>query len=183
MMLHKLISYFMTYLYFSPFYATACMPCCQKDHDGWWKRSSKDLGLSIGPTMDLLSAGKMMAWETGAKSGVKYAVKMKLIDEKISPLQNRIIVCKAVERTKENEDTKTQLAHAKLTKAYRRAHRQSPASNQLPQPNDGRGESQRNARVLSEKDNGGNGHCIYLFAGFLMGVSCSLVMNSKSRKY
>ncbi|KAL7527919.1 LOW QUALITY PROTEIN: hypothetical protein ACHAXR_002189 [Thalassiosira sp. AJA248-18] len=79
----------------------AVMPCCQKDHDGWWKglanrlvNSSDDdnASLSIGALMDLLAAGKMMSWETGASAGVQYQVKMKLMDAAIS-LQNRMILC------------------------------------------------------------------------------------------
>ena len=80
--------------------------------------------------MDLLAAGKMMAWDTGLSAGVQYRVKMKLMDESISS-QNRIILCKAEERNKNGSsnskrDMKREVAHAKLTRAYNKAH-------QLPQ--------------------------------------------------
>lgn len=113
----------------------AVMPCCQKDHDGWWKGLTKRLvksngkkssSLSIGAIMDLLAAGKMMAWNTGATAGVKYRVKMKLMDENISPLQNRMIICRAENRGNDGsgeEDAAKELAHQKLARAYRRAHR------------------------------------------------------------
>ncbi|KAL7467529.1 hypothetical protein ACHAXS_007769 [Conticribra weissflogii] len=116
----------------------AVMPCCQKDHDGWWKGLTKRLvksnnnqsaSLSIGTIMDLLAAGKMMGWETGASAGVRYRVKMKLMDENISPHQNRIIMCRAESREGglklqgSKEDSAKALAHEKLTRAYRRAHR------------------------------------------------------------
>jgi 8-oxo-dGTP pyrophosphatase MutT (NUDIX family) len=105
----------------------AVMPCCQKDHAGYWKSLTKRLAkggsVSIGTLMDLLAAGKMSAWESGAKAGVKYQVKMKLMDESISPLQNRMILCKAVARGDEGDKAKMELAHQKLTFAYRRAHR------------------------------------------------------------
>jgi hypothetical protein len=77
--------------------------------------------------MDLLAAGKMMGWETGSGAGVRYQVKMKLMDESISE-QNRMILCKAIARDSDfiadgGRDNKTELAHEKLTRAYIRAHK------------------------------------------------------------
>lgn len=159
------------------------MPCCQKDHDGWWKRSAKDLGLSIGAMMDLLSAGKMLAWETGSKASMKYQVKMKLINEGIS-LQNRIILCKAVERNDNYEDTKTQLAHAKLTKAYRRAHRQGAATDRTPQPKEVAREDQtrRNDRRKASRGIMDGHNAMYLLTGFFIGITFSLAITTKPRR-
>mmetsp|Transcript_6570 Transcript_6570/g.13831 ORF Transcript_6570/g.13831 Transcript_6570/m.13831 type:complete len:223 (+) Transcript_6570:223-891(+) len=118
----------------------AVMPCCQKDHDGWWKGLTKRLvksnntestSLSIGTVMDLLAAGKMLGWQTGSSAGVRYRVKMKLMDEGVSPHQNRMILCRAESRESGlklqggKEESPKVLAHEKLTRAYRRAHRQS----------------------------------------------------------
>ncbi|KAL7549006.1 hypothetical protein ACHAWF_012272 [Thalassiosira exigua] len=114
----------------------AVMPCCQKDLDGRWKgiakrlvrrsNNSESASLTIGALMDLLAAGKMMGWQTGAHAGVRYDVKMKLMDESIST-QNRMILCKAIVREAgidgnvEGEKKKA-LAHERLTRAYHRAH-------------------------------------------------------------
>jgi len=110
----------------------AVLPCCQKDHDGWWKGLTKRLvkgsTIPIGVIMDLLAAGKMMAWDTGLSAGVRYEVKMKLMKESISP-QNRMILCKAIRRDDENEQSnnkierKKALAHEKLQRAYHAAHK------------------------------------------------------------
>ena len=104
----------------------AVLSCCQKDHDGSWKGLTRRLvkgnaALSIGSLMDLLTAGKMMAWSTGLSAGVEYSVKMKLLDEKVT-LQNRLIVCKALARGHSEFDAKREKAHVKLTRAYARAH-------------------------------------------------------------
>ena len=109
----------------------AVMPCCQKDHDGWWKGLRNRLcgsggTLSIGALMDLLAAGKMMGWDTGSGAGVRYQVKMKLMDDSISQ-QNRMILCKAVARDKYcitvgGCDIKKEIAHERLKRAYIRAH-------------------------------------------------------------
>jgi 8-oxo-dGTP pyrophosphatase MutT (NUDIX family) len=110
----------------------AVMSCCQKDLDGWWKCLRNRLcgsggTLSIGALMDLLAAGKMMGWDTGSGAGVRYQVKMKLMDDSISQ-QNRMILCKAVARDKYcitvgGRDEKTEFAHKRLTRAYIRAHK------------------------------------------------------------
>lgn len=94
---------------------------------GWWKGLAKSLGLSIGALMDVLAAGKMQGWDTGRGAGVRYRVKTKLMKESISQ-QNRIIMCRACERGADDAgdgdgDAKKELAHAKLTRAYHRAHR------------------------------------------------------------
>ena len=110
----------------------AVLPCCQKDHQGWWKGLTKRLvdtrgnknnasSLNIGTIMDLLAAGKMMGWDTGQRAGVWYQVKMKLMDESIS-LQNRMILCKAMSRGDGDKDEKKEMAHRKLMRAYHRAH-------------------------------------------------------------
>ena len=146
----------------------AVMPCCQKDNDGWWKSLTKRLvgknaSLSIGTIMDILAAGKMMAWETGLGAGVRYEVKMKLISESIS-LQNRMILCQAIAR----DDTdglsgkgkkKRALAHEKLTRAYHRAH-------QLPK------QHKAADRWCSSS----------LLAGFCMGAAMSFIIASQLRK-
>ena len=102
----------------------AVMPCCQKDHtDGSWKALSKSLGITVGAVMDIVVAGKMMAWDTGRSSGVTYQVRMKQIDEKITP-QNRLVMCKATYVDgKGTRDKVVEKAHKKLRKAYDRAHR------------------------------------------------------------
>ena len=147
----------------------ACMPCCQKDHDGSWKSLAKNMKQPVGVIMDLLSAGKMMAWETGSKASVKYQVKMKLIDERITPLHNRIILCKALDRNEDCDDVKTKRAHAKLTKAYSRAHRQ--------QGREDRAEDKSNTRPYVMYD-----RAVSLLTGFCIGIAFSLLITSKSRK-
>lgn len=101
----------------------AVMPCCQKDLSSSWKAVAKKLGINFASFMDILMAGKVMAWNTGIESGVQYQVRMKVIDEKITP-QNRIILCKALNR--DEEDAKIKIAklkaHKKLEIAYNRAH-------------------------------------------------------------
>ena len=182
----------------------AVMPCCQKDHDGWWKALTKCLvksdgsnvpsSLSIGVIMDLLAAGKMMAWDAGAKAGVQYRVKMKLMDETISPMQNRMIMCKAITRPSvdfgvsggrgdiENSGyRKKELAHEKLTRAYRRAHRQSK----------GRANKKDSSTASCGAENC-EGNVIQfgtprwyipsLMAGFCIGAAFSLVLTSQLRK-
>lgn len=65
-----------------------------------------------------------MGWDTGSGAGVRYEVKMKLMDESISQ-QNRMILCKAVTRDcigVEGRDEKKEFAHERLTRAYLRAH-------------------------------------------------------------
>ena len=113
----------------------AVLSCCQKDHDGSWKGLTRRLvkgnaALSIGSLMDLLTAGKMMAWSTGLSAGVEYSVKMKLLDEKVT-LQNRLIVCKALSRGHRELDAKIKKAHLKLTRAYARAHQQNKTTSSL----------------------------------------------------
>ena len=110
----------------------AVLPCCQKDHDGWWKGLTKRLvqgsNIPIGVIMDVLVAGKMMSWDTGQPAGVRYEIKMKLMKESISP-QNRMILCKAIRRDGGDEsnnskiEKKKALAHERLTRAYHAAHK------------------------------------------------------------
>lgn len=91
----------------------AVMSCCQKDITGSWKSfcnnynnnvsttttSNSPSLLNIGTVMDLLAAGKMMNPYAGMNAGVSYIVKMKMIDKSITPHHNRIIICKAVDRS------------------------------------------------------------------------------------
>ena len=108
------------------------LPICSFAPSGSWKSLSNCLcssggTLSIGVLMDLLAAGKMMGWDTGSGAGVRYQVKMKLMDESISE-QNRMILCKAVARdsdftTEGGRDKKKEFAHERLTRAYIRAHK------------------------------------------------------------
>jgi hypothetical protein len=76
--------------------------------------------------MDLLAAGKMMGWDTGSGAGVRYQVKMKLMDDSISQ-QNRMILCKAVARDKYcitvgGRDKKTEFAHKRPHKRLTHIH-------------------------------------------------------------
>ena len=100
------------------------MPCCQKDMTGGsFKALSSPLNMNIGVLMDLLTAGKVMSWKNGIENGMKYQVKMKLIDEKITP-QNRLILCKANQLDDfDLEQNKINDAHKRLEKAYIRAHK------------------------------------------------------------
>lgn len=100
------------------------MPCCQKDiSDGSsFKAFAKQVGIGIGLMMDLLSAGKVMSWNNGIDAGVKYQVRMKTIDGKITP-QNRLILCKAMGLQEyESEINKVDIAHDRLKTAYSKAH-------------------------------------------------------------
>ena len=140
--------------------------------------------LSVGATIDLLTAGKMLAWETGARAGIKYQVKMKLIDEKISPLQNRIILCKALERQDEIEDAKKHLAHAKLTKAYHRAHRQASVNVNTESTQEGQLDIRSNVygRVTDYDESSNARLFTSLFTGFCIGIAFSLLLTSKTRR-
>jgi len=164
----------------------AVMPCCQKDHDGWWKGlknrlvktrgKNSNASLPIGALMDVLAAGKMMGWDTGSTAGVRYQVKMKLMNESISE-QNRMILCKAVSRMDElgnaKGNKKKELAHEKLTRAYHRAH-------QLPGENVRVGSIQQSlAPDAIDDDPDSNiaqaGWCTQsVFAGFCIGTACSM---------
>ena len=147
----------------------AVMPCCQKDltEGNSWKQTSKNLSIPIGPTMDLLLAGKMMASE-------EYLVRMKLINAKITP-QNRIIIC---QRTGLNEDStpatpsKVELAHARLARAYLRAHDRNRG---------GYDESSLAERAWNVTTGVGV-PALYLGIGFLIGVLTSSLGHSQSKK-
>lgn len=103
----------------------AVMPCCQKDLDGsTWKSASKRLDIHFPSVMDILMAGKVMAWDSGKAAGVSYQVRMKSIDEKITP-QNRIILCKASSRDDSSLSRKNKAKmeqHERLQRAYGKAH-------------------------------------------------------------
>ncbi len=102
----------------------AVMPCCQKDlsEGNVWKQTSKQMSIPIGHAMDLLLAGRMMASKN-------YNVRMKLMDPKITP-QNRIIVCQALhgDITDPTGKSSLEVAHTKLTRAYKRAHHEQTPS-------------------------------------------------------
>ncbi|GAX23768.1 8-oxo-dGTP diphosphatase [Fistulifera solaris] len=98
------------------------MPCCQKDPStgSSWKAFSKNVSFPIEQTMDILLAGKAMSWNTGQEAGVRYDVRIKFIDSKITP-QNRVIVCRS--SPNDGEVPRTEKSHRKLQQAYRRAHK------------------------------------------------------------
>lgn len=152
----------------------AVMPCCQKDHKGSWKGLSKRLAkiseetasLSFGTIMDLLTAGKMMAWNTGLQANVEYVVKMKLMDTAIT-LQNRIIMCKSMQRRNDScNDEKREAAHQRLTLAYRRAH------------NVDKGKKNRIRRLTNAFINESLS-LPGLVTGFCIGVACSHMLRRK----
>jgi 8-oxo-dGTP pyrophosphatase MutT (NUDIX family) len=98
------------------------MPCCQKDPSpgSSWKAFSKNISFPIARTMDIIVAGKAMSWNTGQEAGVRYDVRIKTIDSKITP-QNRVIVCRS--SLNDGEVSRTEKSHRKLQQAYRRAHK------------------------------------------------------------
>lgn len=116
----------------------AVMPCCQRDPTQGcnWKAASKNLGLPIPVTMDLLLAGKAVSWGVGSEAGVTYDVRLRTINSSITP-QNRIIFCRpsGPEQGERGLFTKRR-AHAKLEQAYKKAHKNAtctPTSrNRLP---------------------------------------------------
>ncbi len=157
----------------------AVMPCCQKDHNGTWKglskrlanssehnsnNSQKSASLSFGTIMDLLAAGKMMAWNTGLKANAEYVVKMKLMDSSITPQHNRMIMCKSIERRDENcNDEEREVAHQRLTRAYRRAHNVSKVEK------NGRNAFHQSLDIFLPG-------LLTGFCGFCIGIACSHMM-------
>lgn len=114
------------------------MPCCQKDptNGSSYKAFAKQIGIGIGPLMDILAAGKVMSWNNGKDTDSKYRVRMKAIDEAITP-QNRMILCKASSRGEvdvirggSSEAQRLEVAHGKLETAYRKAHGGNDAHSQ-----------------------------------------------------
>jgi len=105
------------------------MPCCQKDlTNGSFKAAAKQLGMNIGVLMDILATGKVLSWNNGREIGVRYEVKMKIINESITP-QNRMILAKAVDLNSDDisnggdsERVKIKEAHERLSRAYHKAH-------------------------------------------------------------
>ena len=163
---------------------TAAHTIWNTGNSGSWKGVAKTItkskgnnggSLSIGALMDLLAAGRMMAWDTGSTAGVRYQVKMKLMDSSIS-LQNRMILCKAIMKdmpSKETDDIdrKKELAHEKLTRAYKRAH-------QLTE-----GEEGRDICMDSEASPMISDWCIKsLLTGAAMGAALSLLIVSSGAK-
>ena len=103
----------------------AVMPCCQKDlFGGSFKAFSKQIKIGVGPLIDILTAGKVMSWTTGAQSHVKYEVKLRTIDKQITP-QNRLILCKAKSIKDGSTERAVASAHEKLQRAYLKAHSNS----------------------------------------------------------
>jgi 8-oxo-dGTP pyrophosphatase MutT (NUDIX family) len=103
----------------------AVMPCCQRDLSQGcnWKAASKNLGLPIQVTMDLLLAGKAMSWCVGSEAGVTYDVRLKTINSSITP-QNRIIFCRPNDPGQGTLGLSTKhRAHAKLEQTYKKAHK------------------------------------------------------------
>jgi 8-oxo-dGTP diphosphatase len=98
----------------------AVLPCCQKDQSpgSSWKSTSKNLSIPFASVMDLLQCGNIMGMGT-------YDVRMKVIDPRITP-QNRIICCRALNKGESfasmEQQHKVAQAHARLTRAYRKAH-------------------------------------------------------------
>ena len=149
----------------------AVMPCCQKDHTQSWKGLSKRLAnnnensqeasLSFGTIMDLLAAGKMMAWTTGVRANIEYIVRMKLMDTSITPQHNRMIMCKSIPRGE--HDGEREAAHQRLTLAYRRAHSVEKVE---------KTRCQRWKKALSDSS-------VPLAAGFCIGIACSQVLHRR----
>jgi 8-oxo-dGTP pyrophosphatase MutT (NUDIX family) len=96
----------------------AIMPCCQKDVSpgGAWKQTSRNLNLPLPSVMDLLLAGKVMAWS--------YDVRMKTIHENITP-QNRVILCRPYCFGEEVKKVIVDKSHERLKRAYKKAHQGS----------------------------------------------------------
>lgn len=104
--------------------SVAVMPCCQKDASpgSSWKATSKNLGIPIDKTMDLLLAGKAMSWNVGNSANASYDVRMKTIEETITP-QNRIIMCRPrSDEASHQEEIVRDKAHRKLEVTYQKAH-------------------------------------------------------------
>ena len=103
---------------------------------------------------------------------------MKLMKESIS-LQNRMILCRAVTRDKDNdgsehEDKKKELAHEKLTRAYHRAHK-------LPSE---RTPNESTKKTLSTDVNNPMSFWSIpsLLTGFCVGTAFSVLIASQLRK-
>jgi 8-oxo-dGTP pyrophosphatase MutT (NUDIX family) len=133
----------------------AVMPCCQKDTGESWKDTSKNINIPIAKVMDILLAGKVMSWTSGQQAGVEYDVRMKVIDEKITP-QNRIILCRSRLLSSRKNEAK-EYAHRKLQLAYKRAHVGKPHREETGLP------------TLSIASG-----CCLVVAGFTLGVVCSV---------
>jgi 8-oxo-dGTP pyrophosphatase MutT (NUDIX family) len=111
----------------------AVMPCCQRDSTQGcnWKAASKNLGLPIPVTMDLLLAGKAMSWGVGSKAGVAYDVRLKTINSRITP-QNRIIFCRPYGLGQGALGLSTkQRAYERLEQAYKKAHKNANGAPQI----------------------------------------------------
>ena len=105
--------------------SVAVMPCCQRDTSPGcsWKNASKNMGIPIAKTMDILLAGRVMGLHTASA----YDVRIKMIDETITT-QNRIILCRKLDNG--TVDHSNDAAHAKLERTYRKAHKNSQRANQ-----------------------------------------------------
>jgi 8-oxo-dGTP pyrophosphatase MutT (NUDIX family) len=143
----------------------AVMPCCQKDtRERSWKDTSKNIQVPIAKVMDILLAGKVMSWTSGQQAGVEYDVRMKVIDEKITP-QNRIILCRSRLISSRKNEVKEH-AHRKLQLAYKRAHVDASKPHR----------EETGLPALSIASG-----CFLVVAGFTLGVVCSVSFFKKRR--
>lgn len=97
----------------------AVMPCCQRDVSGGsWKALSRRLQVPFAVVSDLLLAGRTMALNSLED---RYETRMKVIDASITP-QNRVI-CLRRRASLDGMVESRSLAHTKLERAYKSAHR------------------------------------------------------------
>jgi 8-oxo-dGTP pyrophosphatase MutT (NUDIX family) len=137
----------------------AVMPCCQKDTSpgSSWKSTSKNLSIPIEKVMDILLAGKMMAFPN-------YDVRMRCMDPKITP-QNRIITCRALDKDDTTQQAVVEESHKKLEIAYKRAH-----ASQITAP-------RRKSTILEVTNRIPGG--MYLTLGFATGVFTALAFRKR----
>lgn len=170
---------------------------------GWWKgltnriatSRGKNATLSIGALMDLLACGKMMGWDTGLNAGVRYQVKMKLIDE-ATTVQNRVILCKAIRRDavsshNGSREKKMELAHERLVRAYNRAHvlpingaedGKRKKRNDLNEPVENNNRSSITEKRTTVPDSPTDWCVRSLLTGVCIGAGLSLVLASHTRR-
>eukprot|EP01083_Nonionella_stella_P289119 983945_1 len=94
-----------------------------------------------------------MSWTNGEKSGVSYQVRMKTIDAKITP-QNRLILCRALEAStpgaREGLGRERSEAHAKLERAYKKAHARQDGQNSNKDPNSNAASSNNHGKEVDK---------------------------------
>jgi len=143
--------------------SAAVMPCCQRDTSPGcsWKNTSKNLGIPIAKTMDILLAGRVMGLRNSSNE-TAYDVRIKTIDEKITP-QNRIIMCRKLDEDV-TVDMSNDVAHEKLERAYRKAH------------------EIRSSRSRRQHDSMKDKVCVTsLFVGIAVGVALSITLLGRHR--